>query len=183
MTEHFDQADCSSKQCTMCGEVKRLDDYHSSIATPDGKQSRCKVCKLKANKKWRDSNRGKVALAKKNYAIRNWEAIREHRRRYMASRKVEASEYRRRWNLAKRYGLTIDQFTEILDSQGGCCAVCGAKEVRQVVDHDHETGMVRGILCVRCNVSIGGLGDTVDGVMRALKYLEKANEKHNSRSV
>jgi hypothetical protein len=94
----------------------------------------------------------------------------------MAGRKVEATEYRRRWNLAKRYGITIDQFTEMLDSQGGRCAVCGAEGGRQVVDHDHETGMVRGILCVRCNVSIGGLGDSVEGLMLAVRYLEKANE-------
>jgi len=171
------------KRCTLCGEVKQLDAYHSSINTKDGKQSRCKACKLRTNLAWRNANKGKVAKSKKNYAFRNWEAIRKHRREYMATRKVEAAEYRRRWNLSKRYRITIDQFTELLESQEGKCAVCGTRDGRQVVDHDHDTGKVRGILCVRCNVSIGGLGDTVNGLMRAVRYLEKASKSNAGDSV
>jgi hypothetical protein len=176
MTQLSDDTRSGEKRCSKCCQFKSLDDYHSSIGSSDGRQARCKPCKLEANRVWRQANKGKVAKSKKNYAFRNWEAIRKHRREYMAGRKVEATEYRRRWNLAKRYGITIDQFTEMLDSQGGRCAVCGAEGGRQVVDHDHETGMVRGILCVRCNVSIGGLGDSVEGLMLAVRYLEKANE-------
>jgi len=175
MIELMEDPKLQSKACGKCGVTKTLDDFYSNIATKDGKTSLCKECKKAENKKWRDSNRGKVSQIKKNYAFRNWEAIREHQKKYREKHKVEMREYRRRWNLAKRYGITIDEFTEILDSQGGICAVCGKGAKRQVVDHDHSDGQVRGILCVRCNVCIGGLGDTLEGLMKAVRYLEKAN--------
>jgi hypothetical protein len=171
------------KCCTFCRKVKPLNDYHASINTADGRQARCRVCKLNDNRAWREANKGKVSQCKRNYAVRNWAAIRKRQKEYMSTRKVEAAEYRRRWNLSKRYGITVDRFTEMLDSQGGACAVCGKTQGRQVVDHDHVTGKVRGILCVRCNVSIGGLGDNAEGLMRAICYLEKANELDARRAV
>lgn len=183
MTKLADAIRHGEKACAGCGNVKSLDDYHASVNTIDGKQSRCKACKLDANRAWRKANKGKVSKCKRNYAVRNWAAIRKYQQDYMSTRKVEAAEYRRRWNLSKRYGITVDCFAEMLDSQGGACAVCGKTGSRQVVDHDHATGKVRGILCVRCNVSIGGLGDNVEGLLRAIRYLEKANASDSRRAI
>lgn len=171
MTKLSEALASGEKQCTGCGKVKPLDSYHSSIGTADGRQSRCKECKLAGNLAWRKANKNKVAESKRGYAIRNREAMRKYQKEYRALRGAEAAEYRRRWNLATRYSLTIEDFTRLLESQGGCCAVCGRKGGRQVVDHDHDTGEVRGILCVRCNVAIGSLGDSVEGLMRAVRYL------------
>jgi len=53
------------------------------------------------------------------------------------------------------YGITLDDYEEILDSQGGTCAICGGTELKRLsVDHDHKTGRVRGLLCNRCNVKL-----------------------------
>ena len=183
MTKLANAVRSGEKACAGCGEIKPLDGYHASVNTIDGRQSRCKACKLIANRAWREANKGKVSQSKRSYVSRNWTAIRKHQQEYMSTKKVEAAEYRRRWNLSKRYGITVDRFAEILDSQGGACAVCRRTKGRQVVDHDHVTGKVRGILCVRCNVSIGGLGDNVEGLMRAICYLEKANEFDARRAV
>ena len=161
----------SRKTCTKCGEDKPLGDYHNSICTKDGHYAMCKPCVLAKNAAWRKDNKGKVAEAKKRYYMRNWEAIRQHRLEYMAAHKVEAAEYRRRWNLAKRYGITIEQYGDLWLRQGEACGVCRLKHRRMVVDHDHATGKVRGILCHRCNVCLGGLGDNLEGVMRAVRYL------------
>lgn len=161
----------AEKACRKCGEVKPLESYHASINTKDGRYARCKPCVLAANAAWRSANKGKVAEGKKRYALRNWKAIREHQKAYMATRKVEAAEYRRRWNLAKRYGITMEQYADLWERQGGGCAVCSRKDGRLVVDHDHDTGTVRGILCQRCNVCLGGFGDNLDGVMRVVRYL------------
>lgn len=64
--------------------------------------------------------------------------------------------YRRRWSLWTRYGLTLEDYECMLADQGGACAICGAppKRNRLHVDHDHKTGVVRGLLCARCNSSL-----------------------------
>ena len=66
----------------------------------------------------------------------------------------------------------------MLLSQGGQCAVCGVTlttgkgwGTQTHIDHDHVSGKIRGLLCARCNTSIGRLGDSVDGLMRAVEYL------------
>lgn len=67
----------------------------------------------------------------------------------------------------QQYGIDAQEFTAMLDAQGGGCAVCSGTSKKFHIDHDHVTGMVRGILCHNCNVSIGLLGED-DARMRAL---------------
>src|SRR5688572_9027573 len=57
------------------------------------------------------------------------------------------------------------------------CAICGRAR-RLVPDHEHATGRLRGALCVPCNVAIGILGDTADGVQRAVNYLRSVTSKN-----
>ena len=79
----------------------------------------------------------------------------------------------------RRYGITLEQFNEMVAAQGGRCAVCreefkpAKKKLAIHVDHCHDTLKVRGILCSRCNVGIGLLGDNVAGLQRAIDYLQK----------
>ena len=74
-----------------------------------------------------------------------------------------------------RYGITAEEFDAMLDAQHGCCAACGdelqiGKQTH--VDHDHETGTVRALLCGNCNVMIGQAKDDPDRLRRAALYLE-----------
>jgi Recombination endonuclease VII len=78
------------------------------------------------------------------------------------------------WNTKARFGVTREQWEKKFAEQEGRCAICGKDECELVVDHDHLTKKFRGLLCRSCNVAIGILGDNVDGVRRALKYLEEA---------
>lgn len=71
----------------------------------------------------------------------------------------------------RRYGLTVEEWEAILESQGYVCKLCGMDKIL-VPDHDHESGKVRGALCHGCNVGIGHLGDNVAGLERALAYLK-----------
>lgn len=78
--------------------------------------------------------------------------------------------------MRKQYGISTEQFAELLEFQGGGCAIC-AKPIENIrrrmnIDHDHETNKVRGILCTGCNTGIGHLGDNTEGLKRALYYLE-----------
>ena len=82
----------------------------------------------------------------------------------------------RRKNLKDRYGITVEQYEEMLAAQGGKCALCGGmmdEGRRLAVDHDHETGEVRGILHVRCNTAIALFKDSPEICRKAAEYLEK----------
>jgi hypothetical protein len=79
-----------------------------------------------------------------------------------------------RWRrLKEKYGISREQFEEMLDDQGGRCLICGRKEVRFCVDHDHESGVVRGLLCYRCNTGLGGFNDSPVLLQKAINYLMK----------
>jgi hypothetical protein len=80
-------------------------------------------------------------------------------------------------DLKKNYGLTIERFNAMYEDQKGCCACCGKHESdfkRGLhVDHDHETGQVRALLCTRCNPGLGYFGDSIELLEMAVLYLKK----------
>lgn len=75
-------------------------------------------------------------------------------------------------SLARRYGITVDQYHSMLDEQDGHCAVCPS-DVRLVVDHCHDSGEVRGILCDRCNVALGAARDDATTLRALAEYLDR----------
>lgn len=74
------------------------------------------------------------------------------------------------------YGLTQEGYDQLLAEQHGVCAICGdppsGRNRSLSVDHDHSTGVIRGLLCQRHNLALGLLGDSVEGIKRALEYLK-----------
>jgi recombination endonuclease VII len=78
----------------------------------------------------------------------------------------------RRWDTHLRhwYGLSIERYDALLAEQGGGCAICGRTE-RLHVDHDHESGVVRGILCGGCNRALGCMDDDPERLVAAARYL------------
>lgn len=102
----------------------------------------------------------------------------EQQREWRAANPERNLEHQRRYYLRKKYGITLEQYAEKLSEQGGRCAICTTDEPKPwpyfVVDHDHETGCVRGLLCHACNVGIGQLQDDVALLRNAITYLEEA---------
>lgn len=77
--------------------------------------------------------------------------------------------------LRRKYGLTPEQYQEMLDSQNGVCAICETPptDKRLAVDHDHDTGAIRGLLCKNCNVKLATVEN--EAFMTAAKlYLERS---------
>lgn len=72
-------------------------------------------------------------------------------------------------NALARYGLTISDFLRMRDEQGGLCAICERPRPLQV-DHDHETGRVRALLCTTCNTGLGKFYESEDLLTRAAAY-------------
>lgn len=111
---------------------------------------------LARHRVWRNKNRKRI-----NFRKRTW------RKRH--SRQVKAN------RLKHEYGLTMREFSLLRKAQENCCAVC-RKTFRKTpcIDHDHETGRVRGLLCNTCNTGIGMLKDSVIVVESAARYLRRA---------
>jgi len=80
--------------------------------------------------------------------------------------------------LQRKYGITLEDYFEIIDSQDGQCAICGTgiSELDHTahLDHCHDTGKVRGVLCRRCNTGIGMLNDDSELLIKAAEYLTNA---------
>ena len=77
-------------------------------------------------------------------------------------------------SLRFRHGITQANYEEILALQGGVCAICRHKYPEALcVDHDHRTGVLRGLLCQRCNRGLGLLRDDEDVLARAIEYLRR----------
>jgi hypothetical protein len=76
----------------------------------------------------------------------------------------------RGYQLTRRYGITARERSALLVAQDGLCAICYERPA-VTVDHDHETGRVRGMLCKGCNVALGVLGDSPEALRRVLDYV------------
>ena len=133
------------------------------------------MCKQKLKTEYARRNREKVNEAKRSYRLKNLDRDRANKRAWFAANKDKHHGY-----TLKKYGLSREDYTQRLSTQGGACACCGALRNedgrRFYVDHCHVTGRVRGLLCYRCNTGIGSLGDNAEGVRRALDYLEKTDK-------
>lgn len=82
-------------------------------------------------------------------------------------------EYVRAAGLWQRYGITVEQYNSLVDKQNGTCAICQQPPKKQFlyVDHCHETGRIRGLLCAGCNAALGVFKDSVEMLERAIGYL------------
>lgn len=102
-------------------------------------------------------------------------AYREKKLNYWRTRSASMTpEQRRTQWLWKKYKITPEQFDARLAEQVGMCGLCAGDACSRgwMVDHDHDTGALRGILCFKCNRGLGALGDNAAALRRALDYLE-----------
>lgn len=81
------------------------------------------------------------------------------------------------YHLRSSYGITIEQYEEMFSQQEGRCGICETTERKLVVDHDHLTKLVRGLICNKCNRALACLGDSREGLLRAIAYLEKGEKE------
>ena len=101
------------------------------------------------------------------------------------SNKVKKSynaEVQRGYTFKSKYGLTLNDYEQMFAQQNGRCALCGTDEPggqwgRLCVDHDHETGRIRALLCNCCNIAIGHLNDDPKLLEKAAAYLRAFQEE------
>ncbi len=113
----------------------------------------------------------------------NPKAVYERERRHRVPQRKRTSEEHKNASLKKVFGITLDQYNEMLDRQCGVCAICGEKDKKishhtkkpmsLAVDHCHETSKIRGLLCSACNHGLGNFRDNVKLLGAAIAYLQK----------
>lgn len=146
------------KICSKCKIEKPFDQYFKDNNRKIGIRSRCKACCSLDIKDWRDRHRSEY----NNYSAM-WRAKNPE--------KQHATEIKRRYKLSK------EQYEEMLKKQNYGCDCCGEKHNpkkkrgRLYVDHDHETGEVRGLLCSKCNLILGHFDYNLALLQRALDYI------------
>jgi formate dehydrogenase maturation protein FdhE len=96
------------------------------------------------------------------------------RQDYVEARRVYVYDYNRKRNLWKKFKITLEDYQDMHDEQGGVCKICGTNEDKRMlaVDHCHETGKVRDLLCTCCNTGLGKFRDNPDLLIKAVEYLE-----------
>ena len=139
--------------CSRCKQQRTPVDFWPHTGNTRGHQYWCKTCLIQARRE--------------------------------RARQPESPHLRRKYKL-RQYGLSIEQYDALYTAQGGLCAVCGVyKDPWQptgganrakflVVDHDHSTGRIRGLLCTQCNVAIGQTHDNPSILRAAAAYLERS---------
>ena len=121
-----------------------------------------------AVKKYQQTEKGKTTTHRHQRS----EKTMEHREKLKTDKKRLT--YSRAYHLKQTYGLTLEQYDEMLEQQGEVCAICGEANLdgkRLYVDHNHETGKVRGLLCLKCNNRLGVL-ENKDWRSLAEEYLQ-----------
>ena len=147
------------KTCSVCKNEKTEEEYWPDRRRKNGLMSRCKECNKLQAKKYRASN--------PNY----------EKERYQKYKK----ETRER-HLKRKYGVDLIMYEKMLSDQNMACAICGAFEKDQFnevfhVDHCHETGNVRGLLCRGCNHMLGVAQDNPEIFIRAINYLSRRSRQ------
>lgn len=141
------------KFCKKCCETKRFSEFHNDKTKKDGKHSICKPCAISAAKRVYHNNKDAILVKRKE---RYWEDPNR------------AKDIR----IKCMYGITLDEFNQLLNQQNHKCVICNDDiTTSAVIDHNHTTKEVRGLLCPLCNSGIGKLKDSPDVLLSAYNYL------------
>lgn len=146
------------KTCLKCNQSLPASNFNKNKTKKDGLQTFCKKCQ----KGWYETpeNKSRVLARVGKTSRENWH------------KKTPVEKYA--VNLKRFFKMSIEDYKHLYIAQNGKCGICQTSEemFSLVVDHDHQTNKIRGLLCSKCNSAIGMLGDSAETVRRAVDYLE-----------
>ena len=144
------------------------------MKTPEEKRA----ADREASRKYRKAHPERASVSHQQYYDANREAVLESSRKWRRDHPEQARERNRKWrenHRGYRYGVIYEQ---LLTEQAGVCAICDGNRSNRAlgVDHDHNTGTVRGLLCDRCNKGLGFFADNPEWLERAAEFLRRAQK-------
>ncbi len=147
------------KKCYKCKKYKTK--FQKNKLLKDGLKSYCSDCENKRGKEFRIKNKQKLSKkAKEKY---------EKHKDLFVHRK-----------LLRVFGVGLDDYKMLLKKQNNKCAICkkrNQQKKRFNIDHDHKTGKIRGLLCMKCNVGLGAFEDNIVFLKESIKYLKKSEKE------
>lgn len=163
-----EKVDLFQKQYAL-SHKKELDLYEAKRAA-DPKRIEYQRKKAKA---YRIANRDKVDAYMKEYSITHKHEISMLHKQYNIENRSRIKDK----VITKKYNITLEQYNNMLVSQGGGCAICGNTQDKfkraLPIDHDHITGKIRGILCPNCNLVLGNAREDIEILYKIIEYLIK----------
>lgn len=175
----------TTKQCSRCKTEKPLSAFPKSgdpaSNRKGGVRSRCKACRQETRRKTVPMHR-RCLRCKQSKPIASFSTPGLTRPTLCGECRAQGTFLDRR--RASKYGLSIPEYKRLVEAQGGVCAICRRPETATTkagtpkplsVDHDHDTGEVRGLLCSTCNVGIGMFKDDPSLLRLAAAYLADRN--------
>ncbi len=151
-------------KCIRCNETKLESEFFKEKGRPSGYRGYCKSCcrEKKAETRQRKLNGELPPKRKKQETVPFCNTPKG-----VWSRHIKA-----------KFGITVDQYNELLDKQNGCCAICGTDQPDSKhgvfsIDHCHSTGKIRGLLCQPCNKGLGLFRDNAESLKAAVAYLQQ----------
>jgi len=178
------------KTCSVCAVPKDHGQFHKKSRSKDGLAPNCKDCEsarkksveaVKQRQERYKKNRKHIIAINAEHRKKNWDNYRLKHKEYYEKNRAKWLE--RGW---KQKGIlnengeyfTMPDFERHYRLQGGLCKICNGTGLNHgkglVVDHNHDTGEVRGILCAFCNSAISYLQDDPDLLLKAADYLKMA---------
>ncbi|MEK6884804.1 MAG: endonuclease VII domain-containing protein [Nanoarchaeota archaeon] len=172
------------KRCCKCKVQQPIKNFYKDKSRGDSLQPRCKSCKAKIQREYRqcdpEKNREQARKWYKNNKETYLPKLRTQRKQNpkgvnMANKKWRSNNQERRkaYYLAYYYKITTEEYNQLLKSQNGICAFPSCRRIILHVDHDHKTGKVRGLLCTQHNVGLGSFKDNIQQLAEGIEYLQK----------
>jgi hypothetical protein len=158
----------TEKKCSVCSQTKPASDFY--VLSSGRLHEKCKPCCAASSRaQWVKHRERRLAYERRRGS--GWD--RGGREKWDISEADKHNNY-----LQRTYGISLSQYGAMFEAQGGVCAICGQEcnrstSSRLCVDHDHETAIIRGLLCFQCNVGLGKFKDDANIFMRAAAYLTK----------
>lgn len=178
------------KRCPKCGVDKPKAEFYKSSQTKSGIAVYCKDCSrglrkrfyydnrswaIQQSREWRKQNPEKLNAQGRDWRARNRERARATRAAWAENNRDKRLEHSKAAAWKYRYGLNRTEYKQFFVDHGSKCAICST-EKNLVIDHCHESGRLRGVLCRKCNLAIGHFDDDPKRIESAIKFLEKHND-------
>lgn len=181
------------KQCTKCHQNKSLDNFTKNSGNKSGIHSWCKECMTNKVLQYRGGRVFEKLQATETHKqcrlckeMKPWleYSSKDGKSKQKESYCIQCKKFMGTERVLKKYGLNVDTYMAIYNSQNGVCLICKNPEhsnKRLAVDHDHSCcsgasscgKCIRGLLCSRCNKTLGMVQDNIEYLQNMIKYLQK----------